>query len=94
MAPGGIFEGFGLLGILLVCPGCTWSAFWVRLRASEVRLGGVLGLFWASWADLGQDLGSLGGFQGAFWKHFLIIDWNLYQYAQIAKNLGKTMVCH
>ena len=66
----------------------------MRLRASEVRLGGVLGLFWASWADLGQDLGSLGGFQGAFWKHFLIIYWNLYQYAQIAKNLGKTMVFH
>ena len=83
-----------MLGILLVCPGCTWNAFWVRLRASEVRLGGVLVPFWASWADLGKDLGSLGGFPGAFWKHFWIIYWNLQQYAQIAKNLEKTMVFH
>ena len=65
-----MFEGFELFGVFLACLGCTWNAFWVRLRASEVRLGGVLGPSWASWADLGEDLGSLGGFPGAFGKHF------------------------
>ena len=69
--------------------GCTWNAFWVRLKASEVCLEGVLGPSWASLADLGEDLGSLGGPPGTFLKDFWIICCNLEQYVKIAKNIGK-----
>ena len=39
---GGIFEGFGEFGMVSVCPGCVWNAFWMRLGASGVLLGSVL----------------------------------------------------
>ena len=89
-----MFKGFELFGIFLACPGCTWNAFCVRLKASEVCLGGVLGPSWASLADLGEDLGSLGGFPGAFRKHYWMICCNFKHHVKIAKKLGKTMVFH
>ena len=75
-------------------PGCTRNAFWVLLRASEVCLGGVLGPFWASWADLGEDLGSLGGPPRSSSKDFCIFICDIEQYVKIAKNIGKAMVLH
>ena len=76
-------------------PGRAWNTSWVRLRASGVRLGGVLG---PSWGVLGVGLGgflaSLGSFLGDFWEHFLKIFCHLEQYAKIAKNLRKPIVFH
>ena len=89
-----MFEGLGQLRILLMRPGCTWNAFWVLLRASEVRLGGVLGPSWASLADLGEDLGSPGGPPPSSSKDFCIFVCHIEQYVKIAKNIGKTMVFH
>ena len=50
-----------------VCPGCVWNAFWVRLGASGVLLGSVLG---PSWEDLRGVLESLESFLGSFGSSF------------------------
>ena len=69
MVLGCMFEGFGASGVVLVRPGRAGNASWVRLRASGVRLGGVLG---SSWRVLG---GPWRGF-GESWKlpgSFLVV---------------------
>ena len=54
-----MFEGFGVSGIVLVRPGPAWNTSWVRLRASGVRLGGVLGPPWnvlgGPWKGFGES---------------------------------------
>ena len=69
-----------------MCPGCTWNAFWVRLRVSEVRLGGVLGPFWVSWADLGKDFGESWRLPGSLLEAFLD---NLLESSVICANSEK-----
>ena len=64
---GGMFEGLGVSGAVLVRAGRAWNVFWVRL-------GYVLQVSWghlaASWEGLGGILGSLEGFLGGFWEYF------------------------
>ena len=70
-----MFEGFGASGAVLVCHGCAWNASWVRLRTSEVRLGGVLGPSWSvlggSWRGFGESWTLPGSFLGIFLEDFL-----------------------
>ena len=70
-----MFEGFGASGAVLVRHGCAWNASWVRLRASGVRLGGVLGPSWSvlggSWRGFGESWRLLGSFLGVFSEVFM-----------------------
>ena len=54
-----MFEGFGASGVVLARPGRAGNASWVRLRASGVRLGGVLGPPWnvlgGPWKGFGES---------------------------------------
>ena len=63
-------------------------------RASQRRLGAILGRLGAILDRLGKFLkgfwGSLGGFLEAFWKIFFHLEQNV----KITKNLGKPMVFH
>ena len=70
-----MFEGFGVSGIVLVRPGRAWNTSWVRLRASGVRLEGVLGPSWgvlgASWKGFSEPRKLPGRLLGAFLEDFL-----------------------
>ena len=59
---GGMFQSIRVSGAFLVRPGRAWNAFWVRLEAFELCLGGVLG----------PSLGVLGG----SW-HGFVASWRL-----------------
>ena len=70
-----MFEGLGVSGAVLVRAGRAWNASGVRLRASWVRLAGVLGPSWgvlgASWRDSGESWGLPERILGVFLKDFL-----------------------
>ena len=72
---GGVFEGFGMSGAILVRPGRVWNAPWLRFRASGERLGGVLGPSWSvlggSWKGFGESWRLLGSFLGVFSEVFM-----------------------
>ena len=65
-----MFEGFGMSGAVSMRAGRAGNALWVRLSASGVRLGGVLGPSWdvlgGSWKGFGESC----KLPGSFWKHF------------------------
>ena len=71
---GGMFEGFGMSGAILVRPGHVWNASWLRFRASGEHLGGVLGPSWSvlggSWRGFGESWRLLGSFLGVFYAIF------------------------
>ena len=54
-----MFEDFRVSGVALVRRRRAWNSSWVRLRASGVRLGGVLGPPWnvlgGPWKGFGES---------------------------------------
>ena len=70
-----MFEGFGVSGAVLVRLGRAWNASWVPLKASELRLGGVLGASWSvlggSWRCFSTSWRLPGNLLGGFLEDFL-----------------------
>ena len=88
---GACLRVLGYLGQSWCVPGVPGMRFGVHLRASEVRLGGVLRLSWGILGGSWRVLAWLGVFLGAFWVYFWKIFCHLEHYVEIAKNIGKNL---